>query len=205
MFWLRAHELQWQTAWGSEWGGESLRQIERLNQQFFQPLGAQLVRFPLGRKGYNGRVERSHRTDDEEFSLPLLMSIRDERELVRRAAQWVYYYNVERPHSGVGMDGVSPWRKLRELGLQAPVEFALLPPVVCDRIAAHWLLGPGNDLLTYYKWFYKRPAMAVGLTDHRSPVGELTTFHMPLPSWSPPKRRGCPPRLTQLLVARWCT
>lgn len=150
-------------------------------------------------------LQWQRRADDEEFSLPLLMSIRDERELVRRAAQWVYYYNVERPHSGVGMDGVSPWRKLRELGLQAPVEFALLPPVVCDRIAAHWLLGPGNDLLTYYKWFYKRPAMAVGLTDHRSPVGELTTFHMPLPSWSPPKRRGCPPRLTQLLVARWCT
>lgn len=93
LFWLRAHgiqqQVQWQTDWGSEWGGESLQQIERLNRKFFQPLGAQLVRFPLGRKGYNGRVERSHRTDDEEFYLPLLMSIGDERELVRRAAQWV--------------------------------------------------------------------------------------------------------------------
>lgn len=155
LFWLRAHgitqRLQWQTDWGSEWGGESLKKIERLNQKFFQPLGAKLVRFPLGRKGYNGRVERSHRTDDEEFYLPLLVQIGDERELVRRAAQWVYYYNVERPHSGAGMDGLSPWQKLRQLGVRVPVEFAVMPPIVLDGIATAWVLGPGNDLLTHYK------------------------------------------------------
>ena len=154
LFWLRAHgikqKLQWQTDWGSEWGGESLQQIERLNKRFFRPLGAELVRFPLGRKGYNGRVERSHRTDDEEFYLPLLLTLRDERELVKRAAQWVYYYNVERAHTGVGMGGVSPWRRLRELGVNVPVEFALLPPIVLDGISTDWVLGPGNDLLTHY-------------------------------------------------------
>ena len=32
-------------------------------------------RYPKGRKGYNGRVERSHRTDDEEFYVPLLGQI----------------------------------------------------------------------------------------------------------------------------------
>ncbi len=52
------------------------------------------MRFSLGRKGYNGRVERSHRTDDEEFYLPLLLGMADERELLKRAAQWVYYYKT---------------------------------------------------------------------------------------------------------------
>jgi len=33
-------------------------------------LGGALRRYPLGRKGYNGRVERRHRTDDEEFDRP---------------------------------------------------------------------------------------------------------------------------------------
>ncbi len=154
LFWLRAHglkqTLQWQTDWGSEWGGESLPKIERLNQKFFRPLGAELVRFPLGRKGYNGRVERSHRTDDEEFYLPLLERLPDERALLRRAAQWLYYYNVERPHTGAGMDGRSPWRKLVELGVKVPPEFALLPPIVLDRISTGWTLHPGNDLLTHY-------------------------------------------------------
>jgi transposase len=152
--WLRGfgikQKLQWQTDWGSEWGGESLAQIARLNRKVFEPLGAKLVRFPLGRKGYNGRVERSHRTDDEEFYLPLLERIRDERTLLKRAAHWVYYYNVERAHTGVGMGGVSPWRQLRELGVNVPKEFALLPPIVLDRISTDWVLGPGNNLLTHY-------------------------------------------------------
>lgn len=46
------------------------------------------------------------------------------------------------------MDGVSPWRKLRELGVEVPVEFAVLPPIVLD--STDWVLGPGNDLLTHY-------------------------------------------------------
>jgi len=32
--------------------------------------------FPLGKKGYKGRVERSHRTDDKEFYLPLVPKMR---------------------------------------------------------------------------------------------------------------------------------
>lgn len=154
LFWLRGHgirqKLQWQTDWGSEWGGESLQKIERLNQRFFQPLGAELVRFPLGRKGYNGRVERSHRTDDEEFYLPLLLGMRDEQELLRRAAQWLYYYNVERGHTGEGLNGKSPWQRLVELGVRVPKKFAVLPPIVLDRISTDWVLGSGNDLLTHY-------------------------------------------------------
>jgi hypothetical protein len=33
-----------------------------------------------------------------------------------------------------------------------PVEFAVLPPIVLDRIATDWVLGPGNDLLTHYRF-----------------------------------------------------
>lgn len=154
LLWLRGwgitQKVQWQTDWGSEWGGESLQQIERLNRKIFRPLGAELVRYPLGRKGYNGRVERSHRTDDEEFYLPLLLTIRTERQLLQRAAQWIYYYNVERPHMGEGMEGKSPGQKLVELGVEVPREFALMMPVILDRISTDWVLGPGNDLLAHY-------------------------------------------------------
>ena len=47
--------------------------ILRLEAEYLRPLGAQLGRIPLGRKGYNCRVERSHRTDDEEFYLPCVL------------------------------------------------------------------------------------------------------------------------------------
>ncbi|MCI2429265.1 hypothetical protein LM604_01225, partial [Candidatus Acetothermia bacterium] len=44
----------------------------------------------------------------------------------------------------------SPWRKLRELGVKVPKEFAVLPPMVLDRLSTDWVLGPGNHLLTHY-------------------------------------------------------
>jgi len=44
-----------------------------LEKRFLSPLGGKLVRYPLGRKQYNGRVERSHRTDDKEFYRPYLL------------------------------------------------------------------------------------------------------------------------------------
>ncbi|MCI2431568.1 hypothetical protein LM602_03290, partial [Candidatus Acetothermia bacterium] len=47
--------------------------------------------------------------------------------------------------------GGSPWRKLRELGVKVPKEFAVLPPMVLDRLSTDWVLGPGNHLLTHYK------------------------------------------------------
>ena len=55
------------------------------------------------------------------------------------------------------------------------------------------------------KWLERTPAMAAGITDHRWRVDELLTFHVPLPSWTPPKRRGRPSRAMQRLVARWCS
>ena len=39
---------------------------------------------------------------------------------LRKAQRWQYYYDVERPHFGVGMDGKTPIEKLRELGFDLP-------------------------------------------------------------------------------------
>jgi len=57
---------------GFEFGGENSKHLEKLDEKHYQPFGARLRRTPKGRKGYQGRVERSHRTDDEEFYIPCL-------------------------------------------------------------------------------------------------------------------------------------
>jgi transposase-like protein len=49
------------------------------------------------------------------------------------------------------------------------------------------------------------PAMAATLTEHRWTVQELLSFQVPLPPWTPPKRRGRPSRALQCLVERWCS
>jgi transposase-like protein len=46
------------------------------------------------------------------------------------------------------------------------------------------------------KWEDRTPAMAAGLTDHRWTMHELLHYQVPLPAWSPPKRRRRPPRAT---------
>jgi transposase-like protein len=49
------------------------------------------------------------------------------------------------------------------------------------------------------------PAMAAGITDHCWTMYELLSFHVPLPCWAPPKRRGRPSRALQRLIERWCS
>jgi transposase len=154
MLWLRRYgisrEVMWQTDWGVEFGGTNPRAIERLDSGY-RVMGARLVRYPRGRKGYNGRVERSHGIDDQEFYIPWLGSIHGEVELLERAQAWQYVYNVRRAHFGVGMEGKTPLEKLRSLGYNLPVRFAMFPVVNLDTISTDLItsLG-GTDVLAKY-------------------------------------------------------
>jgi len=64
-----------------------------------------------------------------------------------------YWYNVKRPHFGKGMDGRSPFEKLKDLGYNLPEEFALLPPIILDDVSTFWAVRGGNNLLTPYMSF----------------------------------------------------
>jgi len=143
--------VAWQTDWGEEFGGSNSTMLARLQQKYFSPLNARLVKIPMGRKEYNGRVERSHRTDDEEFYLPLLLSISNEEDLLRYATAWVHYYNVHRPHSGHHMDGATPLERLHKLSYTRITRYNLFPPLILDDIAFSIVHAyPGNDLLAHY-------------------------------------------------------
>jgi len=156
--WLRAHGLEapviFQTDWGQEFGGDNPARITALAQRFLHPLGGELKRYPLGRKGYNGRVERSHRTDDEEFYRPYLLRMRDPAELLRWAHHWVYFYNALRPHLGRGMEHKPPLTRWQEQGYPGAATIAAMPPPLLDDISADLLLAcdpeTGNNLLAHY-------------------------------------------------------
>ncbi|MGY4706614.1 helix-turn-helix domain-containing protein [Candidatus Bipolaricaulota sp. J31] len=154
MSWLRAWgigvEVQWQEDWGSEFGGENPHHLAKLGEKYYRPFRARLCRAPKGRKGYQGRVERSHRTDDEEFLIPYVGKVETPEEFLRLAQWWQWYYNVERPHFGVEMEGKSPMAKLRKLGLELPDEFAAFPVVILDELAVIWASKGGHDVLAHY-------------------------------------------------------
>ena len=120
LMWLRAFDITttvtFQTDWGEEFGGTNMERIASLEKRFLRPLHGQLKRIPLGRSEYNGRVERSHRSDDEEFYRPYLLSMHNEQDTLALAARWVYFYNVMRPHFGRGMEKKPPLQALQRLG-----------------------------------------------------------------------------------------
>lgn len=57
---------------------------------------------PPGEKEINGKVERSHRTDDEEFYRRLPKRVKTLEELRRKGRRWMMFYNFRRRHSGIG-------------------------------------------------------------------------------------------------------
>jgi transposase InsO family protein len=63
---------------------------------------------PLGQCEINGKVERSHRIDEEEFYR--LKTYSSLKELQTAFAQWIHYYNYKRPHGGINK--MTPVQKL---------------------------------------------------------------------------------------------
>ena len=68
----------------------------------------------------NGRVERSHRTDDEEFYH--LRQYATRAELHRAFTRWLWHYNHTRLHTGAGMQGRTPLQQLRTFHAYAAIK-----------------------------------------------------------------------------------
>jgi transposase InsO family protein len=61
----------------------------------------------------NGKVERSHRIDAEEFYMLLEGVVIDDTQLFNdKLQQWENFYNFERPHGS--LDGQTPYERLRQ-------------------------------------------------------------------------------------------
>ncbi len=59
----------------------------------------------------NGKVERSHRSDQEEFYQ--LLTYTDDVDLNQKLAEWERFYNYDRPHGA--FDGKTPYEALRSM------------------------------------------------------------------------------------------
>ena len=61
----------------------------------------------------NGKVERSHRIDEEEFYRMLDGVVIDDTKLFnKKLKEWENFYNYNRPHGGLG--GHTPYERLRQ-------------------------------------------------------------------------------------------
>jgi transposase InsO family protein len=61
----------------------------------------------------NGKVERSHRIDDEEFYRMLAGQVIDDAKIFNiKLQEWEHFYNFERPHGALA--GQTPYERLRQ-------------------------------------------------------------------------------------------
>lgn len=89
----RGHEFQAHFHWHVEDQG--------LQHVYIKPRTPQL----------NGKVERSHRTDDTEFYQ--LLTYTDDVDLTAKLEAWENFYNYHRPH--MSLDGKTPYEVMRSL------------------------------------------------------------------------------------------
>jgi putative transposase len=116
ILWLRAHGIHTHITTMMDGGSEFCRASEKKLKSwnnFFTPYGATVLQ-TNGDKVKQNIVERSHRTDDEEFYCPRGSYIHTKTDFLLEAQRWNIYFNVERPHGGI--DHMTPSEKLRDCG-----------------------------------------------------------------------------------------
>ena len=136
IWWIRSfgflYTLEMQTDGGVEFAASHPGSFERNYKAIFEPLQVKRAVIRKGHPEDNAFVERSHRTDDEEFYIPYLTSIKDEKDLLKRCIWWEHIYNLERPHQG--LDNLTPYEKLKSLGYVTGEEICLFPPLILDKV-----------------------------------------------------------------------
>jgi hypothetical protein len=139
--WLRSHGVRATITFtvdhGEEFGGQSwlkLRELRRLISGF----GCKLIQNRKGHPEENAHLERSHRTDDEEFYIPRALTLTSPKKLLKEATGYLYYYNNLREHSS--LQDRTPFQHLIAClpGLDQRIRFAV--PILLDKLAVQ--LGP---------------------------------------------------------------
>ena len=109
--------------------------------------GCRLIQNHKGHCEENAHLERSHRTDDEEFYIPRIFKIRCEDDLLDESMGYIYYYNNVREHSALNYQPPFQVLKLGLPGIHDSIRYTI--PVLLDYAAVS--IGPwcGYNVLAW--------------------------------------------------------
>jgi transposase InsO family protein len=173
ILWLRSFGIKYhiimQTDWGEEFGGTSGKKIAWMNC-LLGHLDAEITRIQKGRAQQNGYVERSHRTDDEEFYIPYGVHIKDMNTLFLLAYSWIRYYNTKRPHMGDNLDGVTPLAYTKTTMPNLSSNIAVFPPVILDYISTKSKKPSVTDVCEHYILLFLKDENTQGREGYRNRV-----------------------------------
>jgi len=139
--WLRSHGVKSQIVFtvdnGEEFGGKSWIKVQEL-RKLINGFGCRLVQNHKGHAEENAHLERSHRTDDEEFYIPRVLHIRNESDLLYEAMGYIYYYDNVRWHSS--LNNKTPFEHLKAQLPEIDDKIRFVIPIILDDVSVR--LGP---------------------------------------------------------------
>jgi len=150
--WLRAYGVKTETVFtvdnGEEFGGQSWLKVTEL-RKLIKGFGCRLIQNHKGHCEENAHVERSHRTDDDEFYIPRVSAIHKEQDLLDEALGYIYYYNNVREHSSLGHK--TPFAHLKEQLPEIDDNIRTVIPIMLDKVAVE--IGPwsGYNVLAQHR------------------------------------------------------
>jgi transposase len=149
--WLRSHGVTCQIIFtvdnGEEFGGQSWMKVCEL-RKLIAGFGCRLIQNHKGHPEENAHLERSHRTDDDEFYIPRVLKIKSNEDLLDEALGYLYYYNNLREHSSI--NDKAPFDYLLEKLPEINDKIRYAQPFLLDSVAVK--LGPwsGYNVLAHH-------------------------------------------------------
>lgn len=149
--WLRSHGVTCKIVFtvdnGEEFGGKSWIKVTEL-RKLIAGFGCKLIQNHKGHPEENAHLERSHRTDDDEFYIPRVLKIKSNEDLLDEALGYIYYYNNVREHSS--LSDKTPFEYLRQHLPEINDTIRYVQPFLLDSVAVK--LGPwsGYNVLAHH-------------------------------------------------------
>ncbi len=116
---------------GSEFFSGSERKKAEWNK-ILSVLNAEIYSYNPGFDVRKNLIERSHRTDDEEFFVPRGRFIKGKKSFLIEADGYSKYFNSLRPHSGIEMNNKTPVEKLESCGIYNAKSFLNFPTMILE-------------------------------------------------------------------------
>jgi len=160
--WLRSHGVKSQIVFtvdnGEEFGGKSWMKVRDL-RKLISGFGCRLIQNHKGHAEENAHIERSHRTDDDEFYIPRVLNIKNEADLLKEAMGYIYYYDNVREHSSLGYK--TPFAHLKSQIPDIDDKIRFTVPILLDDVSVR--LGPWSG---YYLLAQHHTLLCIPLTSY---------------------------------------
>ena len=159
--WLRANGVKAKIAFtvdhGEELGGKSWLKVTEL-RKLIAGFGCRLIQNHKGHPEENAHIERSHRTDDEEFYIPRAFEMSSESDLLSEALGYTYYYNNLREHSSLNY--LTPFQHLKRQLPDIEDSIRFVTPFILDDVAVALGTWSGYNVLAQHHHHIREYLMA---------------------------------------------